>query len=163
MLEELFAGLENLLSRQRDAVKALCAGTEKQIGVIRDADTDALTTLAQEQLGLVSELAMLDQERLNTLSALGTALGLKRNVTLRELLSAASEDRRTRLASLEDALDADLAALRKLNSVCRAMVKQGLQFSTQMLTAVGLAGTDTYGVGGEVPQALTVRAVDSTV
>ncbi len=162
-LQELFSRLEHLLQRQKETVGALHNLARGQIEVMREADSETLMKLVNEQLVLVNELAGLENDRCATLAAVGELSGLGPCATLHTLLPLAPENGRARLASLGAALQADLISLRDVNDICMVMARRGLQFNTRLLAAIGVGESSTYGPGGEVYPAATAPALDSVV
>jgi hypothetical protein len=162
-LPELFSCLEHLLRRQKETVGKLYSLARGQIEVMREADTEALMTLVNDQLILANELAGLEEERYDTQAALAAASGLRPGATLHTLLTFAPENDRARLASLGAALKAELVSLRNVNDICLVMARRGLQFNTRLLAAMGVLGGSSYGPGGEIFPAATAQALDSVV
>ena len=134
-MQELVAGLVDLLGQQEALIKRLIDLGREEMKALKEEDLASLTRLIAEQQDCSEKLGKLEQARVALQEKLARHLGVAESeVTVSGLLPRAGQ-KREELAEVAARLKASYAELKELNETNRLLIRQALAYVNKVLAA----------------------------
>ncbi|MCF8009847.1 MAG: flagellar protein FlgN [Clostridiales bacterium] len=131
--EQRFLELHNLMVQQEECIEQLISTAGEQIECMRQNNTCQLQQVVARQEEISTNLAYLEEKRMQVQKELEENLELPVETALRDLLVYAGEEAREKLQAAGTSLQKKMYILKETNEFCRTMARQALGFTDFML------------------------------
>ncbi len=151
---ELFTGLIELLTREKECCEALLAQSRKKKEALVQNDVAMIETITAAELNLIQSMTDVEQERLAQTRRIAVELGIAEELTIHKMIELSDEAGASRLKELRDDMGLILEEQLRLNELNFSMIAAQLNYIDFMINAATAPSTltNSYTASGDAPE-----------